>query len=311
MSDARRNETDADDVRSPGWEEAVAARARRGELTRADGDAAEPLAEDDDSTGILGRYARWQWRDFWQRRGGWLTLGALLGVSLLVVLARLALGTNGQVGGPVIAAQNAAIVRAQVAGLATTLLTLGGAAAALIGVGGLVSRERERGLQRFLFAKPVRPVRYYLQAFAINSGGALLVFAGAVLLTAAILGSVVPVASILVTGFSAYVLTAGVTFLASTLIRFDAPVAAAWLLAGFPVYALGEVGLPGARVLAWLFPQGPAAALARWATGLGPAAQAVGTLGLGTVLVAALVVAYGLLALAGGVAVLRRRPIST
>jgi hypothetical protein len=51
--------------------------------------------------------------------------------------------------------------------------------------GRLVSRERERGLQRFLFAKPVNIVRYYLQAFAINSVGSLIVLAGAVLLAAA------------------------------------------------------------------------------------------------------------------------------
>lgn len=310
MSDVRRRETtysDPDDVRGPLWEEAVAASAGHGALVPAgDGDDAtaddEPLAPEDVS-GNLRRYARWQWRDFWRNRGCWLGLGALLGVWLLVYLGWYGGRTSGgdtPVGYGPMPAEN-------LRSMAHVFFTLGGALAALLGVGGLVSRERERGLQRFLFAKPVRPVRYYLQTFAINSAGSLLVLLGAVLLAAALLGSVIPVGTVLAVGVGAYLLTAGVTFFASTLIRFDAPVAAAWLLAGFPIVVAAERHWPGARLLSWLFPQGPAFALVQ-ALRVGHGVQDIVLLGSLVILVAVL---YGLLAFAGGVAVLRRRSIST
>lgn len=304
MNDARRETTysDPDDVRGPLWEEAVAASAGRGALVPAAGDATdpEPLASDDVSG--LTRYARWQWRDFWRNRGGWLGIGALLGVWLLVYLASH--GGRTDAGPGPMTTENAR-------GMAHVFFTLGGALAALLGVGGLVSRERERGLQRFLFAKPVRPVRYYLQAFAINSVGALLVVLGAVLLAAALAGAAVPVGSVLGVAVGAYVLTAGVTFLVSTLVRFDAPIAAAWLIAGFPVTVAAANHWTGARTLMWLFPQGPTLAVMEALGGFrrGPTSPAdVVLLVTWTVAIAVL---YGLLALAGGVAVLRRRSIST
>ncbi len=310
--DARRREraeatfADADDVRGPLWEEAVAAGAGRGALVPAvaDGEVGddEPLAPDDVS-GNLRRYARWQWRDFWRNRGGWLGIGALLGVWLLVYLAWHGQRTDTYDG----TVRYGPMRPHDVASMAHAFFTMGGALAALLGVGGLVSRERERGLQRFLFAKPVRPVRYYLQAFAVNSVGSLLVVLGAVLLAAALLGSMIPVGTVLGVAVGAYLLTAGVTFLASTLIRFDAPVAAAWIMAGFPVVIAAQKHWPGARALSWLFPQGPVIAMLE-ALAAGQHPEQVVRFGAMAVL---LVVLYGLLAFAGGVAVLRRRSIST
>lgn len=304
MSEARREATyreaahaDAEDVRGPLWEEAVAAGAARGPLVPAD-DADDEATGPDEADGNLRRYARWQWRDFWRRRGGWLALGALLGVWLLTYLAWHGGGPNGMRG-----PMPAEGVRA----VAHVFFTFGGALAALLGVGGIVSRERERGLQRFMFAKPVRPLRYYLQGFALNSLGALLVVAGAVLLAALLLGSLIPVGTVLGVAVGAYLLTAGVTFLASTLIRLDAPVAAVWLLAGFPVLAASENHWAVARILVWLFPQGFAAALVK-AAGLTSGPGDFVRFGAIVVLVGVL---YGLLAFAGGVAVLRRRAIST
>jgi hypothetical protein len=306
VSERSVRQADVEDVRGPLWEEAVAATAARGAVVPA-GDAGEGAGydgadePDDAAAGNLRRYARWQWRDFWRRRGGWLALGALLGVWLLTYLAWHSGSPDPSSGvrGP--------MPPENVKGMAHVFFVLGGAMAALLGVGGIVSRERERGLQRFMFAKPVRPLRYYLQAFAINSGGALLVVAGAVLLAALLLGALVPVGSVLGVAVGAYLLTAGVTFLASTLIRFDAPVAAVWLLAGFPVLAASENHWALARVLVWLFPQGPAAALAKAVVPVRGPGDVV--LFVATVVLAA--VLYGLLAFAGGVAVLRRRAIST
>ena len=73
-----RSYSPADDVRAPAWEEAVEAAAVPVPVT-----ADAPLAPAA-VTGNLRRYARWQWRDFWQRRGFWLAGAALFGVWMLV-----------------------------------------------------------------------------------------------------------------------------------------------------------------------------------------------------------------------------------
>lgn len=285
-----RYDDPAADVRAPQWEEAVAASVAAGALVPTDA----PLAPGDVS-GNLRRYARWQWRDFWQRRGFWLAGAALFGVWWLAYLATLE-----RPGRPPVPPQN-------VRDMTTVMFAVGGVLAALLGTGGLVARERERGLQRFLFAKPVRIVRYYLQGLAINGIGSSLVIAGAVLLASLVLPVSVPVLTVLGAALAAYVLGSGLTFLLSTLLRYDAPLAFGWLLAGFPVTVLAQQGWRWAQPLQWLFPQG-------WAVG------AVQTVFQSTpqeptaavVMVAALIaVVYGLICAAAGVAVLRRRAIST
>lgn len=280
----------SDDVRAPAWEAAATA-AAAAPLVSADA----PLAPEQVG-GNLRRYARWQWRDFWQRRGFWMAGASLFGVWLLVYLA-----TNE---GP----NNGPMLDVQANNLALGLFTAGGIAAGLLGVGGLVARERERGLQRFLFAKPVDIVRYYLQGFVVNGAGSLLVLLGAVLLAAAVASQALAVAPLLVVAAAGYLLSAGTTFLVSTLLRFDAPVAGAWIMAGFPVVALAENGYWWAQALQWLFPHGWALQLAKAV--FGPAASGVSP-ELVTALGACIAVVYGLLCLAGGVAVLRRRSIAT
>lgn len=276
----------ADDVRAPQWEEAVAASALV--------PAAAPLAPDD-VAGNLRRYARWQWQDFWQRRGFWMAGAALFGVWWLVYLA-----TAARPGRPPMPPDG-------VRDMTTAMFTLGGLLASLLGTGGLVARERERGLQRFLFAKPVRIVRYYLQGLAVNGVGSALVLAGAVLLASLMLPASIPLLLVLGAALSAYALGSGVTFLFSTLVRYDAGLAIGWLLAGFPVVVFAQQGRWWAQGLQWLFPQG-------WAVG---AVQAVlrptpNGPSAALVIIASLVAAvYGLLCAAAGAAVLRRRSIST
>jgi hypothetical protein len=292
----------ADDVRAPSWEDAVAGPA--GALVPELSPEAPPLAPDA-VDGNLRRYARWQWRDFWQRRGFWMAGAALLGVWFLV---RVALAERYRMVGGVGTLRPPS--REEVLGISHGLFAMGGVMAALLGVGGLVARERERGLQRFLFAKPVNLVRYYLQGFAINSVGSLAVLLGAVLLAAFTAGLGIPVGTVFLGAVATYFLTAGVTFLLSTLVRFDAPVAFGWLMAGFPMVAFAENGRWWAQALQWLFPQGPAVALVKAVVpridspSLADVRVAVGL----AMLVA---VAYGVACLAAGVAVLRRRSIST
>lgn len=290
----------ADDVRAPGWEEAVAASAAAGVLVPSD----TPLAPEE-VTGNLRRYARWQWKDFWQRRGFWLAGAALFGVWMLVhwMLADRLVG--GPDGGPMFSRPPQPD---EVFGISHAAFAVGGVLAGLLGAGGLVARERERGLQRFLFAKPVNIVRYYLQGFTINAVGSLLVLVGAILLAAATAGPALAVGSLVVAAAGGWVLGAGVTFLLSTLVRFDAPAAGAWLMAGFPVVALAANGYWWAQALQWLFPHG-------WAYQVAMAVFGPRAVGISPELMVALAacigVVYGLLCLAGGVAVLRRRSIAT
>lgn len=307
--DERRYDERLDDVRAPDWADAVAASAQSGALVPAApaGAPAGAFEDDDDAPlapedvrGNLRRYARYQWRDYWQRRGFWLAGAALFGVWLLTWIA----ANRGGRGGPVGAAEMTA--------LSHVLFALGGVAAGLIGAGGLVARERERGLQRFLFAKPVPIVRYYLQGLAVNGVGSLLVLLAAVLVAALVLPGVIPVATVFAGAALAYVLASGLTFLISTLLRWDAPIAAAWLAAGVPLTAAAYNGFWWAQPLRWLFPHGPAVAVFE---ALRPAnmgdvnsvAQILTPL-TGAALVGA---AYGLACVAAGVAVLRRRSIQT
>lgn len=285
---------DPEDVRAPAWEDAVVA-AVPGALVAPDA----PLAPDD-VTGNLRRYARWQWRDFWERRGFWMAGAALLGVWLLSWIA----GHSGPRHGP--AGPD------EVTGLAHALFAAGGFCAGLLSTGGIVARERERGLQRFLFAKPVRIVRYYLQGLAINGVGSLLVIAGAVLLAALVLpAGTVPVLTVLAGALMTYVVASGVTFLLSTLLRWDAPIAAVWVGAGFPIAVAAQEGMRVGVLLQWLFPQGYGMAAF---TVIAPEhLQTVNSVAeviapaAGAGLAAA---AYGLLCVTAGVAVLRRRSIS-
>ena len=291
-----------DDVRAPAWEEAAAAALT---VAPADGDD-EPLAPDQ-VAGNLRRYARWQWRDFWQRRGFWMAAAALFCVWLLVqyILADRVRAAPG--GG----FARYPLQPDEVFGISHAAFAVGGVLAGLLGAGGIVSREREHGLQRFLFAKPVNVLRYYLQAFAVNGVGSLLVVLGAVLLAAVAAPQALSVATLFLVAAAGYLVASGATFLVSTVWRFDAPVAGAYLLAGFPVVGLAENGFWWARALQWLFPHAPALAVAKAVVPFGtngPAEALLPALFLLAALVAAL---WGAACVAAGTVVLRRRSIST
>jgi hypothetical protein len=295
---AYRDADAADDVRDPAWEDAIAAAP----LVPA-GASDAPLA--DDVAGNLRRYAPWQWRDFWQRRGFWLAGAAAFCVWVLNhwVLADRIVALEG--GG----FRTVPVGAEEVLAISHVAFAIGGVLAGLLGVGGLVSRERERGLQRFLFAKPVNVVRYYLQGMAVNGVGSLLVLLGAVLVAAFTAPQALAVTTMLAVAAAGYVLGGGVTFLLSTLVRFDAPLAGAYLAAGIPAIALAENGFWWAQALRWLFPHGWALALAKTAI-VSPNGPAAGEVGMLFLLVAAVAAAWGLACTAAGVAVLRRRAIS-
>ncbi len=156
--------------------------------------------------GRLGAYAWWQARDYATGPGlGTLVLTALVGVVPIFVGVH-ALGPRSQ-DGP---------VDQLFAGFVQFLALVG----PIVAVGGMVSADRQPGLARFLFAKPVAAPLYYLQMWMVRGAGLMLITAALSLLVHQFAAPVAWVAAVLGVGV-AWVLIGGVGFLASTLVPRD------------------------------------------------------------------------------------------
>lgn len=112
----------------------------------------------------VGRYGVWQLRDYVMGIGG-VTL--LLGV-LAIGMAR---GTNVSVG----AADH--VQRVASHAVADWVLGVVSFLGAVVACSGVVSDDRSRGYYRFLLSKPMNPVRFYLQAYAVRGVGFLAITA--------------------------------------------------------------------------------------------------------------------------------------
>jgi hypothetical protein len=168
---------------------------------------------------------------------------------------------------------------------------------------GIVSAERERGLQRFLFAKPIARLPYYLQKLGVAFAGTMLLTTVMALLGGAAFGMAVPLTSILAVAVALFACVGGLTFLLSTLVRFEGGLALVLTLSVIPLRAIAsERSLEGWRLLGslrYLLP--PIERLAPLVDGMA-----------GDPLRAVLwAVAYGLVFVMLGFAVLRRRSILT
>lgn len=91
---------------------------------------------------------------------------------------------------------------------------------AVFATNGLVSNDRRLGFYRFLFGKPLSPVRYYAQAFVVHWAGFLLV---AALLGATYGAYVEPVLTptLLVVLGAVFLMYGGIGFLMTTIMRWD------------------------------------------------------------------------------------------
>jgi hypothetical protein len=249
----------------------------------------------------LRRYLRWQVRDFLKTRAVFLVPLAVLAVwifrdnySAAEVMQSL------QQRGGTLAGQSteAGVFREAV----TAGGLLGGLAGAILAACGIVSRDRERGLQRFLFAKPVRMVSYYLQAFVVNGVGLLAVVAGALLLTSLVFMRPVPLVEPLLGAAAGYLAVGGLTFLISTLVRFDLALAGILTVLSIPLHAAAEQGKWWAVLTSWLLP--PVHTLEAFfregdrGGGLSAVASSIGTMA-----------AYGVAYIGAGIAALRKRSI--
>jgi hypothetical protein len=264
--------------------------------------ADEPLV--DTSSDNLRRYARWQALDFLRNRAIWLLPLGLLALWIFrdnydaaEITRGMAAGGGGRRGG---VDSEPTLFRQIVLGLSGAGALLG----SLIATVGIVARERERGLQRFLFAKPVSITRYYLQAFAINGVGLMAVLALMLACTSVVFFRPVPFLDAMTLGAVSYVMLGGFAFLLSTLVRFDFAAAGIIGVLSVPVFAAGERWrYPLATVGRWLLP--PLPALAEL---IDPRASVVPG---GPVAAVALCLAYGVACVAGALVVLRRRSITT
>ena len=189
--------------------------------------------------GRLGRYALWQLRDYALSRGvPTLIIGALFILQLRAVGSDLA------------SRLPPATLMRVISGILAPFVVI----AALIAINGIISNDRKQGYFRFLFAKPVSIVRYYLQAFALHGLGVLVATALFLLAIAFISGASIPVATMLYP-LAYYILLGGIGFLFSAFLRNDwIPLAAVLALSTLANFQWGdEPGLRGWMVR-WVLP---------------------------------------------------------
>ena len=249
----------------------------------------------------LRRYLKYQVRDFVQQRAVWLLALGLLGIYFFwdnydpgQMGERMRRGADGIVR-PVPEAET-------FKGLMLALMSAFTVLSSVFTVHGIVSAERERGLQRFLFAKPVARVPYYLQKLGIAFAGTLALALVVALLAGAVFSRAVPVEQVLMIATALFASVGGLTFLLSTLVRFDGGLALIGTLGVIPLRELSQ------RVDGW----GAVGALRYLLPPIERLGPLVDPMVNGDPLRAMLwAVGYGAVCVAAGIAVLRRRSILT
>lgn len=168
--------------------------------------------------GRLGRYSLWQFRDFAIDKGiAILIIGSLLGYLAVEPMRRM-LGPGWQ------SSSQLPLFRI-VSTIAVPVISL----AVFIAMNGIVSNDRRLGYYRFLFSKPVTPVRYYAQAYGVYFLG---VMAAVTILMLAFNWLVGPFPTSRILAYAAviYVAMGGIGFFISAATRFDWVVlAAVWV----------------------------------------------------------------------------------
>lgn len=109
--------------------------------------------------GRLARYSLWQFRDFVMEKGISIVIIGLLWGYLQLLPFRGAMSSQ----------MTPQLIIRLVTLLAGSLVSI----AVLIALNGIISTDRKMGYYRFMFAKPVSPVRYYAQLFLVHLVGLL------------------------------------------------------------------------------------------------------------------------------------------
>ena len=246
--------------------------------------------------GRLGAYAPRQLGDFMLGRGVLLALGIAFVFWSQIAVMRAGMGPA-WADGPLGAARAQRIFD-QLLGLLTWVGTI-------IAVRGIVSTDRRQGYFRFFFAKPVGLVRFYLQSWAMTGLG-LTLLAALLAATFTVLASPVSIPGAVAAMLLVWWAIGGLGFLLSTLTDADGLMLMLLSVVGLAAteyararqFALQEklLWLEAARYL--LPPIEPLREAREYLVGDGPLATASLVWILG----------FGLVCLAAGTFVLRRRP---
>jgi len=177
--------------------------------------------------GRLAKYSLWQFRDFVLEKGISIVIIGLLWGYLQLLPFRMSFSPE----------MTPQVITRLVTLLAGSLISI----AVLIALNGIISTDRKMGYYRFMFAKPVSPVRYYSQLFVVHLVGLL----SGILLLSAVFFVVAGRFSIwnlmLYTGL-VYIALGGIGFFISAASRHDwVTLAAVWV---------------GARILRGLYGNG-------------------------------------------------------
>ena len=154
----------------------------------------------------LGRYARYQIKDFVRQRAPiMLIVAAIMTYPLLIT------SWGGRTFRP---EEIEELRRYLLYVMVGAIVPLG----TLMGMRGIVSEDRAQGFHRFLFAKPVNMLRYYAQSFAVQFAGITGIVALVALLYTLFVASV-PLAPVFIASTAFFMLFGGVTFFFSTISR--------------------------------------------------------------------------------------------
>lgn len=178
----------------------------------------------------------------------------------------------------------------------------------IVALSGIISQDRSLGYVRFLFAKPLNPLRFYLQSLVVRAIGFFVV--GAVLL--AVYRQFEPSADVgrIAAGLAlTFVAFGGMVFLGSALTKYDGLCAVAFLLLSVLVWGKWATATGAAHLVTYLFPPiDKFSALNDWVSNLNqfntglpvafPTKWVVWT------------VSYGVACLVLGVILLRTRPLA-
>jgi hypothetical protein len=179
--------------------------------------------------GRLLAYAPWQMRDFLIERGlPILLVGAFVGGQILLISSgRIPVGNEDQA-----------------LEMVVEVFRMLALPFVLIAAAGLVSNDRKGGYFRFLFAKPVTPWVYYLQALLINGIGLMAVTGILLFLFQMFFHPVNPVPVLLQVGLL-YLSTGGIILFVSSITRLD------WIIVAALWGGAGLVGGAWSRFSDW------------------------------------------------------------
>ena len=182
----------------------------------------------------LRRYLLYQIRDFVKQRGAWMLAIGLLGIYFVWDNFDPSRSLGRRRGGEPMDPMESIRQGILVMGTGFAFLS------SVFATHGIVSAERERGLQRFLFAKPIARIPYYLQKLGIAFVGTLVLTAVLMSLAGLVFGVSVPLGSALALAVALFVSVGGLTFLLSTLVRFEGGLALLLSLAVIPLRELSQ-----------------------------------------------------------------------